>query len=53
MGKLINEIQKATKDMSDHELAKFKRELKRRIPGVVHYAAEKSRTKSDEEKEGE
>ena len=47
--KLIDEIQKATKEMDPHELGKFKKELKRRIPGVVHYAAERARKKENEE----
>ena len=47
--RLIDELQKATKEMSSSELALFKRELKRRIPVVVHYAAERARKKEKED----
>ena len=47
--KLIDEIQKATREMNKSELGKFKRELQRRIPGVVHYAADRARKKENEE----
>ena len=49
--KLIKELREATANMSMREKSQFKRELQRRIPVLIHFAAEKSRTKIEEEKE--
>ena len=50
--RLIDELQAVTKDMNSAELGRFKRELKRRLPVTLHYAADRARKKEKEE-EGE
>ena len=49
--RLIDELQKATKEMTPAELMKFRRELKRRLPVTLHYAADRARIKEKEKEE--
>ena len=47
--RLIDELQKATKEMTPAELMKFRKELKRRLPVTLHYAADRARKKEKED----
>ena len=49
--RLIDELQKATREMTPSELARFKKELARRIPVTLFYAADRARKKENEEGE--
>ena len=50
--KLIDELRGAAENMNKQEIGEFRKELKRRIGPMVHYAAERA-TRSIEEKEKE
>ena len=46
--KLIRELRVATANMTPREKSKFKKELQRRIPVLIHFAAERARKKEKE-----